>query len=158
MEKGNFRHHPLMRLTLSFTLIFLLGFWLTNFGMYFSKMDLSAQSVVDYYRGSESKFLPARSFEGLVETSHFHLPMMALIVLTLTHLTIFVPLPNPIKVGIIVFSFVSAFGQESASWLVRYGHPVFAYLKIASFLILQTLILLMLLALAGYLWRWDKKP
>ena len=140
MEKGNFRHHPLMRLTLSFTLIFLLGFWLTNFGMYFSRMNLSPQSVEQYYRGSEENFLPPRSFEGLVETSHFHLPMMALIVLMLTHLTI-----------------VSAAGQEASSWLVRYGHPLFAYLKIASFLVLQALILLMLLALAGYLWRWDKK-
>jgi hypothetical protein len=157
MEKGNFRHHPLMRLTLSFTLVFLLGFWLTNFGMYFSKMDLSAQSVVDYYRGSEIKFLPPRSFEGLVETSHFHLPMMALIVLVLTHLTIFVPIPDRAKLSIIILSFVSAAGQEGASWLVRYGHPLFAYLKIASFLVLQALILLMLLALAGYLWRWDKK-
>ncbi len=157
MEKGNFRHHPLMRLTLSFTLIFLLGFWLTNFGMYFSRMNLSPQSVEQYYRGSEENFLPPRSFEGLVETSHFHLPMMALIVLMLTHLTIFVPISDRAKLSIIILSFVSAAGQEASSWLVRYGHPLFAYLKITSFLVLQALILLMLLVLAGYLWRWDKK-
>ena len=34
--------------------------------------------------------------------------------------------------------FGSALLDEAASWLVRYGHPVFAYAKIAGFLLLET--------------------
>jgi hypothetical protein len=39
MEKGNFKQHPLMRLTLSLTLVLFTLFWLTNFAMFFVKMN-----------------------------------------------------------------------------------------------------------------------
>jgi len=35
MQEGGFQNNPLMRLTLSLTLLLLLGFWATNLAMYF---------------------------------------------------------------------------------------------------------------------------
>ena len=93
---------------------------MTNFLLYFSKMGLSPASVVDYYRGSEQAFTAGRSFQSMVEVAHFHLPMMAVVILILTHLVIFIPFPNKVKVVIIIFSFAVAFLNELTGWLVRF--------------------------------------
>ena len=151
MEKGGFESHPLMRLTVALSLTLLFGFWLTNFGLYFSRMSLRPSSVVTYYNGSEEEFRPPRSTESMLETTHMHLPMMAVVLLILTHLTIFVPLPSKAKTALIVGTFVSAALQEGGGWLVRYASPVFAPLKVVGFVGLQSGILFVLATLAVFL-------
>jgi hypothetical protein len=151
MEKGGFQTHPLMRLTLLWTVAFLTGLWVTNFLFYFSKMGLAPQSVVNYYNGSETLFTQPRSFEAMLEVTHFHLPMMAIVILLLTHLLIFAPWPNGLKVGFISLTFGSALLEEGSGWLVRFVHPGFAILKIVSFLLFQALMAFLLLALALFL-------
>lgn len=153
MQNGGFQNHPLMRLTLYWTLAFLTLFWLTTFYFYFSKMGLSPQSVVDYYRGSEGLFTAPRSAQSMLETTHMHLPMMALVLLMLTHLLIFAPMSNGAKIAFISLTFGSALLLEGAGWLVRFVHPGFALLKIASFLVMQGMIAYLLLALGSYLIR-----
>jgi hypothetical protein len=152
MEKGGFQSQPLMRLTLGLTLVFLVGFWVTNFAVYFSRMGLRPASVVSYYNGSEEDFRPPRSTASMLETSHVHLPMMGMVLLFLTHLTIFVPLPRPAKTGLIVSTFVSALLEEGAGWLVRFVSPDFAVLKVVGFIGLQSAILFLLGSLAVFLW------
>ncbi len=153
MQNGGFQSHPLMRLTLSFTLLLLLGFWLSNFALYFTQMNLTPQSVVSYYSGSEEEYRLPRTYQTMLEVTHMHLPMMAVVILLLTHLLIFVPLSSRRKTGIIVAAFVSALGFEAAGWLVRFAHPAFAWLKIISFLTLQTILAFLLSALALFLRR-----
>ena len=70
--------------------------------MYFSRMSLRPTSVVAYYNGSEEDFRPPRSPASMLETTHMHLPMMGMVLLFLTHLAIFVPLPRGVRVGFIV--------------------------------------------------------
>ena len=130
------RNH-LLRLIIIFFLVYVAVFWLTNALLYFNKMGLTYQSVVDYYLGSEEQFLQPRSYQGLLEISHFHLFSMGILMLTLIHLLLFVPLQPSLKAVLICLSFGSAFLDEASSWLVRFVHPLFAYLKIASFLALQ---------------------
>jgi magnesium-transporting ATPase (P-type) len=137
MVNGSFLSKPLMRLTLIATLIFLATFWVTTAVMYFSKMGLTPQSVVDYYRGSEATYTPPRTFGSMLEVTHGHLPVMAMVALLLTHLFIFSGQSYRIKVWATVAFFAGAFFSEVASWLVRYVHPGFAWLKIAAFLTLQ---------------------
>jgi hypothetical protein len=57
--------------------------------------------------------------------------------LVLTHLMLFIPIRNNIKIWLIVVPFVSAFVDEGAGWLVRFASPHFAYLKIGGFLMLE---------------------
>jgi len=155
MEKGNFKQHPLMRLTLSLTLVLFTLFWLTSFAMFFVKMNFDPQSVINYYQGNEITFQVGKSFEGLVETAHMHLPMMALVVLVLTHLCIFIPIKNTFKIAIILSGFLSATFMELSSFGVKYHHAyAWALVKIGSFILMQTIIAVMLLALAVYLWFW----
>jgi len=141
---GEWARNSLLRLIVFFFLAYIAVFWLTNALLYFHKMGLTHQSVVDYYRGSEEKFLQPRSYQGLLEISHFHLFSMGILMLTLTHLLLFVQLRPTWKSFLICLSFGSAFLDEAASWLVRFVHPLFACLKIASFLTLQGALLVVM--------------
>jgi hypothetical protein len=151
MEKGGFQTNPLMRLTLLWAVLFLTGLWITNFCFYFSKMGFTPQSVVHYYNGSEALFTQPRSYESMLEVTHFHLPMMAIVILILTHLLIFAPWPHKLKVWFISLTFGSALLEEGSGWLVRFVYPGFAILKIISFLVFQAFMAFLLLSLTVYL-------
>ncbi len=94
-------------------------------------------SVVSYYLGDPERFLQPRTYQGLLEISHFHLFAMGMLLLVLTHLMLFVPVSNRIKAWLIVLPFSAALLDEGSSWLVRFAHPGFAWAKIAGFLLLQ---------------------
>lgn len=141
---GEWTRISLLKLIVVFFLLYVIVFWLTNALLYFHKMGLTYQSVVDYYLGTEEKFLQPRSYQGLLEISHFHLFSMGILMLTLTHLLLFVPLHPKWKALLICLSFGSAFLNEAASWLIRFVHPWYAFLKIASFLTLQVTLLVVM--------------
>lgn len=112
-------------------------FWISNGLMYFHKMGLTAQSVVEYYLGSPEKFTQPRSYQSLLEVTHFHLFSMGILVVTLAHLVLFTPLPPSLKVWLTGVTFFGAVADELAGWLVRFAHPAFAYFKIGAFLLLE---------------------
>lgn len=134
---GEWSRNRLLQIIVVLYALYVIGLWITNALLYFSKMSLSASSVIDYYLGSEERFLSPRSYQGLLEVSHFHLFAMGMLLLVLTHLILFVPLRNGTKAWLIVVPFVSAILDESGGWLVRFVSPNFAYLKIAGFLLLE---------------------
>jgi len=115
--------------------VFLL--WISNGMMYFHKMDLSADSVIAYYLGSEEDFTQPKSYQSLLEVSHFHIFAMGMLVLTLTHLMLMTDLPTLLKIWVSGLVYLSAIADELAGWLVRFVHPNFAYFKIGSFLLLE---------------------
>src|SRR5690606_17167084 len=81
-----------------------------------------------------------------LEVSHFHFFAMGLLLLTLTHLMLFVPLRPDLKPWFIVVPFGAALLDEGSGWLVRFVSPWFAYLKIASFLALETSLAVLVVA------------
>lgn len=153
LQNGGFQNNKLMKLTLLFTLVFLVGFWITNFGLYFAKMGVTPQSVIDYYSGSAEQYRMPRTYQSMLEVTHAHLPMMALVVLFVTHLLIFAPYEAKTKVGFIVGGFTLAFFNESAGWLVRFVSPAFAWFKIFTFLSFQSILGYLLVTLVIYLIR-----
>lgn len=134
---GEWSRNRLLQTIVLLYALYVVAFWLTNWLLYFNHMDLSYASVVDYYRGNEAEFRPPRSYQGLLEISHFHLFAMGMLLLVLTHLMLFVPVGNGTKLALIVVPFLSALLDEGSSWLVRFAHPGFAWAKIAGFLALQ---------------------
>lgn len=152
MQTGGFQNNPYMRLTLGLTLLLLLAFTATNFMLYFAKMNLSPSSVVSYYNGNEEEFRPARTYQSMLEVTHGHLAMMALVMLLLTHLVVFAPIRKGWKIGVIMTAFFTALGTEAAAWLVRFVHPGFAWLKVVSFVLLQITLIFLLGTLAAFLW------
>ncbi|MGH8548063.1 MAG: hypothetical protein ACRERU_05590 [Methylococcales bacterium] len=122
--------------------------WLTNGMMYFHKMGLTADSVIAYYLGSEENFTQPRSYQGLLEVAHFHLFAMGILVLTLTHLMLMTELPVGLKIWLSGLTYASALANEAAGWLVRFVHPGFAYFKIGAFLLLETTLAALLIAVS----------
>jgi hypothetical protein len=151
LQSGGFQNQPLMRLTLGLALLLLAGFWVTNLGLYFRHMSLDPASVVSYYRGDEAQFHPARSAESMLEVTHMHLPMFALVLLLLTHLLLFAPMRSGAKVAFILASFGSALLSEAAGWMTRFWSPAFAPLKVAGFVVFQATLAYLILALAAFL-------
>lgn len=134
---GEWNRNRLLQTIVVLYALYVAALWVTNGLLYFEKMGLTPSSVLEYYRGNEEKFLQPRSFQGLLEVSHFHLFAMGMLLLVLTHLMLFVPLADRTKAWLITVPFFAAALDEGAGWLVRYGHPAFAWAKIAGFLLLQ---------------------
>lgn len=151
MQNGGFQSHSLMRLTLVFTLVFLTGFWATNFAIYFSKMGLTPSAVQNYYLGSEADYTLPKTYQSMLEVTHAHLAMIAFVVLLLTHLLIFVPYSFRTKVMIIVSAFVFALVNEGSGWLTRFVHPDFAAMKLIAFSGFQLTLGFLILSLALFL-------
>jgi hypothetical protein len=128
-----------LRLILLFFLVFVLLFWATSFVLYFQRMSLSPASVIDYYLGAADVEFgrPARPLGSMAETAHFHLFAMGMLVMTLTHLLVFLPLREGVKQALVAVTFAAAMLDEGAGWLVRFVHPGFAWAKVAGFLLLQ---------------------
>ena len=143
---GEWRRNSLLRLIIALFLLYTAGLWVTNALLYFNKMKLTPTSVVEYYRGSEERFTRPRTYQGLLEISHFHLFAMGILILTLTHLVLFVPLPVRLKFWLLLISFGTAIGNEAGGWLVRFVHPAFAYWKITFFLAFQISLAVLILA------------
>ena len=143
---GEWSRNRLLQTIVLLYCVYVAALWLTNALLYFDKMDLTPDSVVSYYLGNEEEYRSPRSYQGLLEVSHFHLFAMGMLLLVLTHLILFVPLSSRLQAWLIVVPFVSALLDEGASWLVRFASPLFAYLKIAGFLLLQTSLALLVIA------------
>ena len=143
---GEWTRNRLLQTIVVLYALYVAALWVTNTLLYFSKMALTYGSVVEYYLGSDERFLSPRSYQGLLEVSHFHLFAMGMLLLVLTHLMLFVPLANRWKAWLIAVPFCAAILDEGASWLVRFAHPGFAYAKIAGFLLLQASLAVLILA------------
>ncbi|HTO74852.1 MAG TPA: hypothetical protein VMQ61_02140 [Thermoanaerobaculia bacterium] len=151
LERGGFESQSLMRATLSGALVLLSGFWITNLVLFASRLGFTPASIAAYYRGSEADFRPPRTAGAMLEVTHMHLPMMALVVLLLTHLLLFAPFSRRVKIAFVAGGFLSALLDEGAGWLVRFVHPGFAWLKLAAFVSLQGILAFLLVSLAVFL-------
>jgi hypothetical protein len=109
--------------------------------------------------GSEEDFRPARGYLGMLEEAHFHFFAMAIILVTLNHLILFTKISNFWKLILIFSSFTSALGDIAGGWLIRYVSPEFAYLKIASLIVLQVSLAALMIIVIWFLYGYsDKKP
>jgi len=118
-------------------LVYIALLWVSNGMMYFHHMDLTPDSVVAYYLGSEEQFTQPRSYQGMLEVSHFHLFSMGMLVLTLTHLMLMTEFSVRLKIWLSSSTYAAALADEAGGWLVRFVDPLFAYFKIAAFVVLE---------------------
>lgn len=145
---GEWTRNRLLRVIVLCFLAYTFILWVTNAGLYFSKMGLTPSSVIDYYRGNEERYLQPRSLQGLLEILHFHTFAMGMLLMTLTHLLLFVPISMRIKAWGIATAFLAGIAGELSGWGVRFVHPGFAYAKIASFLTLEAVLLWLMVLVA----------
>jgi len=135
---GEWNRNRLLQMIIVLYSVYVALLWLTNALLYFQKMSLRPASVVAYYLGNPEQYLSPRSYQGLLEVSHFHLFAMGMLLLVLTHLVLFCPFKTWLKITLIATPFVSALVDEAGGWLVRFVSPEFAIVKILGFVALQT--------------------
>lgn len=145
---GEWTKNRLLTVIVWLFLLYIFLFWLTAGAMFFTQMGLSYQSVIFHYLGDESAFKNPHTFQGMLEQAHFHLFAMGMLLMTLTHLLLFVPLPQGFKAVLITAAFSGGLLNEGSGWLVRFVSPRFAILKIAGFLLLQSSLLVLMIAAA----------
>lgn len=153
---SDIRKNTLLKLIVLFTVIFFVFLWITNLLLYL-QIGFSYESVVQYYLGSEADFRPPRSFLGMLEEAHFHFFAMAIILVTLNHLILFTKISNFWKLILILSSFLSALGDIAGGWLIRYVSPEFAYLKIASLIVLQVSLAALMIIVIWFLYGYSDK-
>ena len=152
------KKNTLLKLIVAYTVLFFFFLWITNLLLYL-QVGFSYDSVVQYYLGSEEDFRPARSYLGMLEEAHFHFFAMAIILVTLNHLILFTKISNFWKLILIFSSFTSALGDIAGGWLIRYVSPEFAYLKIASLIVLQVSLAALMIIVIWFLYGYsDKNP
>ena len=134
---GEWSRNRLLQTIVVLYCVYVALLWLTNAALYFQKMDLTAGSVVRYYLGSDEEFTAPRSFQGMLEVSHFHLFAMGMLLLVLTHLMLFIPARARTKAWLVALPFAVALLDEGSGWMVRFVDPAFAWAKVAGFLALQ---------------------
>jgi hypothetical protein len=122
--------------------------WISNGMLYFHKMGLNPDSVVAYYLGSEQDFSQPKSYQSLLETAHFHVFAIGILVLTLTHLMLMTDLPVRLKIWLSGLTYLGALLNEAGGWLVRFVHPGFAYFKIGAFLLLEISLAMLLIVVS----------
>ena len=127
---GEWSRNRLLQTIVGLYSLYVIGLWWTNALLFFNKMSLSYGSVVSYYLGNEEQFLSPRTYQGMLEVSHFHLFAMGMLLLVLTHLVLFVPLKGSVKAWLVALPFVGVFVDIAAMWLKIYISPIFFWLHI----------------------------
>ena len=130
-EKG------LPRCILGFFYLYFFLHWGTSILMFWKKLGFSLASITRYYLGDAELFMNPRSFDGLLEVTHFHLFAMGFFFVVFSHLLLFAPWPGQLKKLLIFLLAISLLADMGAGWLVRYLHAGFAVLKLGAFWLLQ---------------------
>jgi hypothetical protein len=138
-------------------LAYIVLLWISNGMMYFHRMGLTPQSVIEYYLGSEEQFTQPKSYEGMLEVLHFHLFAMGMLAVTLTHLMLMTEFSTRWKIWLSGLVYGSTLADEVGGWLVRFVHPLFAYFKIAAFVVLELSLIVLLVVVMLSLWRARKQ-
>jgi predicted membrane protein len=89
----------------------------------------------------------------MLEVSHFHLFSMGMLIVTLTHLMLMTDFSVRLKIWLSALTYLSALADEAGGWLVRFVNPLFAYFKIAAFLLLEFSLAALLIVVIGALIR-----
>jgi hypothetical protein len=151
---GEQKRQSLLNTIVLMFLAYIVLLWISNGMMFFHKMGLNPDSVIEYYLGAEEKFTQPKSYQSLLEVTHFHLFSMGMLAVTLTHLLLFTPLTVNLKIWLTGLTFASAVADEIAGWLVRFVHPGFAWFKIGAFLTLEfSLAAMLILVGASLVWQ-----
>lgn len=143
----------LPRSILGFFYLYFFLHWGTSILMFGDKLGFSYASVVRYYLGDPELFMNPRSFQGLLEVTHFHLFAMGLFFVIFTHLLLFTSLRESLKQGLTCLLAAAICGDLVAGYLVRFVAAPFAWLKLGSFWLLQGVSLVLMLGLLAGLIR-----
>ena len=106
------------------------------------KIGFSVNQVTEYYLGNEENFTVAKTFTGVLKVILPHLAAFGLISMVLLHFLIFTKYKDTKQLKYLtILLFSSAFLEVFSPFFILLGTEFFSYVKVASFIVLETLVL-----------------
>jgi hypothetical protein len=115
------------------------------------RIGLTPGAIATYYRGSDAGevLVFPKTFGQLLEVTHAHAFVMAIVFLILAHLFVSTSMPERLKTVVLAMAFAGTAGDLIVPWLVRYGAAGCAWLLLAAW-IAQGTGSLVLLGVSGW--------
>ena len=140
------------KLIITYFLVFMLAASAFSIYMSWERTRLSAAGAAAYYLGDEERMMfPLERLE-LIETTHFHLFMMPLMVLTVGHLFLLSAWDRRAKTVVITAAFAYAALDVAKPWMVRYVSPDWGWLAPLNSALFGATLLLCILVPLYELW------
>lgn len=93
-----------------------------------TRTHFSPTELTEYYQGNEAKDLYGKTFQELLEVTHFHLFSVPVLLFIQGHLFLLTAWPRKIKAVIVLLSFVGAGLMIAGPWLLFYQFSSLAFL------------------------------
>src|SRR3989454_8539134 len=108
----------------------------TQFGFEIGRIGVTPAAIATFYRGSESGDVMVfpKTAAQLLEVTHAHAFVMAIVFLILAHLFVSTSAPETLKMVVLTVAFVGTVGDLMSPWLVRYGAASCAWLALGSWI------------------------
>ena len=112
-----------------------LGF-ASQLGFQMGRIGLTPQAIAIYYRGGERAGAMSfpKTFGQILEVSHAHAFVMAIVFLILAHLFASTATPPALKGLVLTVTFAGLLGDLLAPWLIRYGAAWCAWIALVSWI------------------------
>lgn len=94
-----------------------------------ARSGLSVDSIATYYRGDESEMIYGKTYGELLETTHFHLFAMPMLLFVQGHLFLLTRWPTGLKVTLVLAATLGIALDLAAPWLIVYGSADWAWTK-----------------------------
>ena len=130
------RTSPLpLRVTLTGFLLFVLAGYASSLAILAWKTGLTPAGVAAYYLGDDSGLRFPKELHELLENAHFHVFIVPMVLLVLTHVFFMTSWSERARVALTVLAYGAAALDLAAPWIVWGGGAAFAPLKIGSSLL-----------------------
>ena len=106
------------------------------------KIGFSISAITQYYLGNEEKFIVAKTSPGILKIVLPHLAAFGLFSMVILHFLIFTKHKDTKQIKILIYIlFTSAFLEIFSPFFIILGADIFSYVKITSFIVVESLIL-----------------
>lgn len=121
-----------LRLTFTWFLVFVLVGYASDLALLVWKTGLTPTGIAHYYRGYEAGMQFPKELHELLENTHFHIFVVPLVLLVLTHVFYMTAWSERAKLWLTWIVWIAALADLAAPWLVRYAGESFAWWKLVS--------------------------
>ena len=105
-----------LRVTLSGFLLFTAIGEITGIVMDAAHTGFTPSGIARHYRGYEAELQFPKEFWVLIENTHFHVFIVPLVLLVLTHLLFMTGLSERTKVGVTILAYTAALVELASPW------------------------------------------
>lgn len=133
-----------LRVSLTGFLIFTLIGEVTGVVMDALHTGFTPTGIAHYYRGYPPDLMFPKEFWVLMENTHFHIFIVPLVLLVLTHIIFMTRLSERAKIAITIVAYSSSLVELGSPWAVRFIAVSFVWAKLAGALVFHSTMLFLI--------------